>query len=85
MSLRVQIGDHVGVEACVQEIRRRGKPSVLIFAVHVHVYMLPTDLQPLARFKAVRPVLKPSGPVSKPSLPTYVHVSALFSLAHRLP
>ena len=40
--------------------------------------MLPTNLQPLARFKAV-------WPVSKPSLSTYAHVSAFFSLAYRLP
>ena len=30
--------------------------------VHVHVYMLGTILKPPARFKAVRTVLKPSGP-----------------------
>ena len=41
------------------------------------MYMLPTDLQPLARFKAI-------WPVSKPSLSTYVHVSALVTLGFSL-
>ena len=54
---------------------------ILCFTI-IYIHMLPTDLQLLARrpagIKAVRPV-------SKPSLSTYVHVSALFSLAYWLP
>ena len=31
--------------------------------IYIYIYMLGTDVKPQARFKAVRTVLKPSGPL----------------------
>jgi hypothetical protein len=37
--------------------------TIIVRVVYMHMYMLRTVLKPLARFKAVQVVLKPSGPL----------------------